>query len=110
MERALRVPAHGNLSSAIAHDAALSRLELVSRANLGRHEIFRKILDRGDVLIDEVHHGRDRLAGGLIDLLPFTGPVDDEVLQKDAGQGAMGYALSRISRDAEWTLPPGCAV
>src|ERR1700712_4612398 len=58
VELAAFIPIRRNLCQALAHDRAVAGCKLVDRIDFTRSKIFGEVLNRSDVLGDEVTHGR----------------------------------------------------
>jgi hypothetical protein len=94
---------------AVVQDTTLSRLELIDGVEIAGQDVFGKVLQRRNVLADIVHDALHGLARGIVCRLPGARSADDQVLEKQPRQHAMGDALAGIAGRDEYAIASGIA-
>src|SRR5712675_917451 len=75
----------------------MARLQICGGIELARRDVLREVLHGRDVLRDEILDGGCSLARGIIEFLPGTAAVRDQIRDQEAGDDAVRYALSGIA-------------
>src|ERR1043166_5846160 len=98
----------GDLSTAATHDCSLAGLDRSDVVELAFREVVLELLGNIDVFSDILGSSAKLDARWIIKSGPLVLATLDELIENDAGDGAVGHTISRVaSRDPDVLIAAG---